>query len=94
MNFKEFQHIDESIIAVLNPLIGGEGAPFTANDLVKALSAANLDKKPETIKKAIKMLDSLITYVTTLSDGKSKSTIAGIEKVKNSMIAALKKFTD
>ena len=94
MKFKEFQHLDENIIAILNPLIGSNDKqkPFSANEMVKAISAAKLDGKPETIKKAIDMLDVLITYVTTLSNGKSKATIDGIEKVKNSMIAALKTF--
>lgn len=91
INFKQFKQIDESIISILNPLIGtGDAkAPFTANDMIKALSAANLDKKPDTIKKAIKMLDVLIDYVTTLSVGKSKVTIDGIEKVKQNLQKAL-----
>ena len=96
MTFKDFNKLDENIIAVLNPLIGNSGRnqPFTANDMVKALTDAKLSGKPETIKKAIDMLDTLISYVTTLSNGKSKSTIDGIEKIKLSMIAALKKISE
>lgn len=89
INFKQFRQIDESIISILNPLIGSTGAPFTANEMIKALSAANLDKKPDTIKKAIKMLDVLIDYVTTLSMGKSKVTVDGIEKIKQNLQTAL-----
>ena len=96
MNFKDFQQLDENIIAILNPLIGNQdkNQPFSANDMVKALTAAKLSGKPDTIKKAIKMLDTLISYVTTLSNGKSKATIAGIENVKNTMIDALKKLSE
>ena len=91
--FRLFNQLDESIITVLNPLIGaGKSAPFTANDMVNALHAAHLDNKPDTIKKAIKMLEVLIDYVTTLSNGKSKTTIDGIEKVKQQLLSALEKL--
>ena len=93
MNFKEFNQLDENIIAILNPLLGVQhGAPFTAGDMLTALQKAKLDKKPETIKKAIKMLDQLIDYVTVLSAGKSKVTIDGIEDIKKSMLDALKEI--
>src|SRR5574343_398820 len=97
MNFKEFEQLDENIIAILNPLIGagrnGQHAPFTAADMLAALNKANLDKHPEKIKKAIDMLDVLITYVTTLSDGKASITLTGIEDVKKKLIGALQEIT-
>lgn len=93
MNFKEFNQIDENIIAILNPLLGVQyGTPFTAAQMLNALNKANLDKKPETIKKAIDMLDTLIDYVTVLSNGKSKTTISGIEDIKKKMLSALKEI--
>ena len=85
--------LDENIVAVLNPLIGGDhqGAPFTAGEIINAIHDAKVNEKPETIKKAIKMLDLLIDYVTTLSHGKSKVTITGIENIKTALKTLLDK---
>lgn len=92
MNFKEFYQLDENLIAILNPLLGDQNAPMTAGEMLDALQKAKLDKKPETIKKAIKMLETLIDYVTVLSNGKSRVTIDGIEKIKKTMMDALKEI--
>jgi hypothetical protein len=92
MNFKEFNQLDESIITILNTLVGAQDAPMTAAEMLDALEKAKIDKKPETIKKAIKMLETLIDYVTVLSNGKSKTTIEGIEKIKKSMMDALREI--
>ena len=95
MNYKEFHQLDENIVAILNPLLGApRDAPFSAAEMLNALQKAKLDKEPQTIKKAIKMLEVLIDYVTVLSHGKSKITINSIEKIKKSMIDALKEIED
>jgi hypothetical protein len=92
VNFKDFNQLDESIITILNSLLGDQNAPLTAGEMIIALHKAKIDKQPETIKKSIKMLDTLIDYVTTLSKGKSKSTIDGIEKIKKTMTDALREI--
>ena len=96
VKFKDFNGLHESIVSILDPLIGGDHSsiPFSGNDIIKTLVSANLDKKPETIKKAIGMLDVLVDYVKTLGGGKSNSTIKGIESVKKSLQDALDKFTE
>ena len=86
MKFVEFRNLHEDITAVLNPLIGNDnGKPFSANEIVSALSAAKLDKKPEVVKKAIGMLEVLLQYVKLLSGKNTNDTIKGIERVKSSM---------
>lgn len=94
MNFKEFHQLDESIITILNSILGDQNAPLTAGEMIVTLHKAKIDKQPEVIKKSIQMLDTLIDYVTTLSKGKSKTTIDGIEKIKKTMTDALKEIEE
>jgi flagellin-specific chaperone FliS len=94
MNFKDFHQIDESILAVLDPLIGQQvkPKPFTVTDMVTALQQANIDKDPGKVKKAIGMLSTLIDYVKLLSDGKAEATIKGIKSVQQKLDTALKEL--
>ena len=90
MKFTEFQDLHEDIVSVLNPLIGNPGKPFSVSEIVKAISSAQLDKKPELVKKAIEMLDVLIQYVKLLSNQTNNDTIKGILRVKSSLEDLLK----
>lgn len=95
MNFKTFISLDENIIDVIGPLIGQQRLPkpFSLADMINALNAARLNDHPDKIKAAIKMLDTLIDYVITLSDGQGATvTINGIKEVKEKLIAALRVF--